>query len=93
MRKATPLFKDGELNIIADQKYGPGVFAYQLSNDKESYMVIFNTSNSKKVLANVIPEHSIKGPLKLIYSLQSEHPPLAIDQGGALTGILELRRV
>ncbi len=88
LRKSNELFRRGEIKVIADQNYGPGILAYQLSDHKESYLVLFNTSDSDKLLSTELNEMSNALELKLMYSLKDDPDRILIKQSGSVTGMV-----
>ncbi|OQY40396.1 MAG: hypothetical protein B6229_01865 [Spirochaetaceae bacterium 4572_7] len=53
LRKENPIFRDGELKVIKDNKYGNGIFAYTLKSNDTEALVIFNTSSADQIAIDI----------------------------------------
>ncbi len=53
LRRAEPLFSRGEFTVLAAQSQGPGILVYQMQHQGETALVVMNTADRPRVLANV----------------------------------------
>ena len=48
MRKNTPTFKHGKIEVLFSDDLGPGPLVYKIFDDSKMYIVMMNTSSNKK---------------------------------------------
>lgn len=53
LRKNNPVFRYGSVEVLKENPNGPGVFAYRIDNGEKTAFVLFNTSQERRILANL----------------------------------------
>jgi glycosidase len=53
LRKNNPVFRYGSVEVLKENPNGPGVFAYKIDNGEKTAFVLFNTSQERRILANL----------------------------------------
>ncbi len=89
LRTSDKLFTRGELNIIASNKNGPGVFGYTRHYQGRTVLVMFNTS-AVDILVDAIQVSEQAGEL---HSLIGQNKKLILDNKGQLTTSLKGRSI
>lgn len=90
LRREHPLFSRGELKVLFAQSEGPGVLVYQMQHQGETAVVILNTADSPRMLANVAIGAGTWQPL---WQYQTKLEQLAADNEGRITAELPARAV
>lgn len=90
LRRAHPLFSRGEFKVLFAQNEGPGVLVYQMQYEGETAVVILNTADSPRMLANVAIG---KGQWQPLWQYQTKLGQLEADLNGQITAELPARAV
>ncbi|MCX7882581.1 MAG: alpha-amylase family glycosyl hydrolase [Brevinematales bacterium] len=91
LRKTNQVFRRGDIIPIKDDPTGPGVFAYLMKDEKDTAVVIFNTSEEDTLVDNL--SLGTQGPalLEVLYATRKVQKPLLTDISGKISFVLKGR--
>ncbi len=90
LRRANPLFSRGELSVLAAQSQRPGILVYRMQHQGEAALVVMNTADRPRVLANVTVGQAQWQPL---WQYQTQFQQISTAATGMLTLELPARAV
>jgi len=89
IRKEHAVLRRGTPEILQDAINGPGVFAYSLDDNDEYAIILFNTSEGKKLAAGIHTGLEPGTVLNTFYSLSGEKIRVVADQNGNISTFLQ----
>tara|TARA_B110000503_G_scaffold139746_1_gene228889 strand:- start:865 stop:2271 length:1407 start_codon:yes stop_codon:yes gene_type:complete len=90
-RKSYEVFRRGDLKILRDNPYGPGLFIYEMTLDDVSAVVLINTSESLQLVDGLNLSKFKAGNHKPSYSLGSQNKVLSVSKKGNINMILHAK--
>lgn len=90
LRREHPVFSRGVLKVLFAQNEGPGVLVYQMQYQGQTAIVVLNTADSPRMLANVAIGTGSWQPL---WQYQTKLGQLMADDEGRITAELPARAV
>lgn len=82
LRKEQEVLRRGELRVLRDNTGGPGVFVYEMKDEDQTALILFNTSESEKLAFNIPTGFEPGTLLEASFSLSSEIKSYQVESGG-----------
>ena len=73
IRKRNQALTKGDITLLKDTNSGPGIFAFERNYNNERLYVVFNTSESERLLSNLPIEMTNKQGLALLFSANASN--------------------
>lgn len=88
LRKNHSVFRRGKLEVLRDVPGGPGIFVYSMKTADTTALVLFNTSESRKLADNINTGLEPGSLLASAYSLTGNDETYTVDPEGNISVIL-----
>ncbi len=85
LRREHRVFSRGVPKVLYENAAQPGAFAFQMRDANEAAIVVFNTSESESLMANVQTGLPSGTRLKSLFDIEGRPTDIVVGQGGRIT--------
>lgn len=91
LRKTNEVFRRGQLKVVRDNSYGPGIFVYEMRLDDVSALILINTSEKLQLVDGLSVPTFNPGNYVSKYSIGAQNEILSVSHDRIIDMILEAK--